>query len=55
MYVSAIESNVLYILPLYVENAEFFGFGGSFGVVSPNDKLGDVFALNTKKHISLIN
>lgn len=27
------------------ENAEFFGFGGSLGVVSPGEKLGDVFEL----------
>lgn len=32
-------------LPLCDENAEVLGFGGSFGVVSPGEKLGDVFAL----------
>lgn len=44
----SINSNVFnkIILPLCDENAdEFFGFGGSFGVVSPGEKLGDVFAL----------
>lgn len=31
------------------ENAEFFGFGGSFGVVSPGEKLGGVFELQRMK------
>lgn len=37
-------------LPLLCdENAEFFGFGGSFGVVSPGEKLGDEFELKIIK------
>lgn len=31
------------------ENAEFFGFGGSFGVVSPGEKFGDEFELQIRK------
>lgn len=33
------------------ENAEFFGFGGSFGVVSPGEKLGGVFELQKRMKI----
>lgn len=40
-----IQMNKFIYLPLCNENAEVFGFGGSFGVVSPGEKLGDVFAL----------
>lgn len=36
-------------LPLCDENAEVLGFGGSFGVVSPGEKLGEVFELK-KQH-----
>lgn len=32
-------------LRLLAEKFGFLGFGGSFGVVSPGEKLGDVFEL----------
>lgn len=38
-------NRLLFPLPLCDENAEFLGFGGSFGVVSPGEKLGEVFEL----------
>lgn len=43
----SVKSNINCLLPatLCDENADVFGFGGSFGVVSPGEKLGDVFEL----------
>lgn len=50
MTVNQCQSNVVINLPLLCdENAEFFGFGGSFGVVSPGEKLGDEFELQIQK------